>query len=209
MPLRAQGTSATPEEVELVSAIRDGDERAFTTAVEEHYGSMLAVAKAFVLSADMARQVLHDAWTAALGELDRFDGRTPLRPWLLRFVARLAAPLAAGPDHGTADAPAAAVEPGRFRGSGGAFPGHWRAYPRDWRTLPDEVRRGEGARRVVEAAVAALPVEQRAIITVRDIVGCDPHEACHVLELPEIVARRRLHQARCRVRAALERHFDA
>jgi RNA polymerase sigma-70 factor (ECF subfamily) len=208
MPLRAQGTSATPAEIELVTALRDGDERAFTTAVEHHYGCMLAVAKAYVLSTDTAKQVIHDAWTAALGELDGFDGRTPLRPWLLRFVVRCAAPLAAGPDHGSADAPAPAVEPGRFRESGGAFPGHWRAYPRDWRTLPGEVRRGEGSRRVVQAAVAALPVEQRAVITVRDVVGCSPHEACDILGLPEAVARLRLHQARCRVRAALECHFD-
>jgi RNA polymerase sigma-70 factor, ECF subfamily len=208
MPLSAERTAATQDELRLVAAIRDGDERAFASAVERHYGCMLAVAKAYVVAPAEAAQVVHDAWTAALGEVHRFDGRTPLRSWLLRFVVRLAAPLAAGPDHGSADAPAPAVEAERFRGSGGAFPGHWRAYPRDWRTLPEEVRRGEGTRRVVEAAVDALPVEQRAIITMRDIVGCGAHEACDILELPEAVARERLHQARCRVRAALERHFD-
>jgi RNA polymerase sigma-70 factor (ECF subfamily) len=208
MPLSAQRPTATTEEIRLAAAIRDGDERAFTTAVERHYGCMLAVATAFVLSPDTAAHVVHDAWTEALDQVERFDGRTALRPWLLRFVVRLAAPLAVGLDRGTPDARAPAVDRERFRGGGDAFPGHWRAYPRDWRTLPDDVRRGESARRVVEAAIASLPVEQRAIIAMRDIAGCAHREACDVLEVPEDIARERLHRARCRVRAALERHFD-
>jgi RNA polymerase sigma-70 factor, ECF subfamily len=200
--------AATNEEIELVGAIRDGDERAFTSAVEQHHGRMVAVARAFVLAPDTATEVVHDAWSAALGALDQFDGRTRLRTWLLRFVVMLAAPLAPAPDGGSPDAATPAVDPVRFRGAREAFPGHWRAYPRDWRALPQDVLRDEGTRHVVEAAVAALPVEERAIIAVRDIAGCPAHEACHVLDLPDAVARERLHQARCQVRAALERHFD-
>jgi RNA polymerase sigma-70 factor, ECF subfamily len=208
MALSAQRTTATEEEIRLVAAIRDGDEHAFTSAVERHYGCMLAVAKAYVIAADTAAQVVHEAWIAALAEVERFDGRTPLRPWLLRFVVRRAAPLAAGPDGASPDPAAPAVDAERFRARDDAFPGHWRAYPRDWRTLAHEVRRGEDARRVVEAAVASLPFEQRAIIALRDIAGCAHPEACYVLEEPEDTARERLHRARCRVRAALERHFD-
>jgi RNA polymerase sigma-70 factor (ECF subfamily) len=206
--LSAHRIIATPEEINLVGAIRDGDEHAFTTAVERHHGCMLAVAGAFVLAPETAAQVAQDAWTAALGEVERFDGRTALRPWLLRFVVRLSAPLAPGPVGGDVDPAAPAVDAERFRDGGDAFPGHWRAYPRDWRTLADDVRRGEAVLRVVEAAIAALPVEQRAIIAMRDIGGCGHHEACEVLELAEDTARERLHQARCRVRSALERHFD-
>jgi RNA polymerase sigma-70 factor (ECF subfamily) len=208
MPLSAQRTTATPEEFHLVAALRDGDERAFTTTVERHYGCMLAVARAFVVARDTAAQVVHDAWTAALGEIDRFDGQTPLRPWLLRFVVRIAAPLAAAPDAGSPATAEPAVEPERFRGGRDGFPGHWRAYPRDWSAFPDDVLRTEGTRGVVEAAVAALPVDQRAIIAMRDIAGCSTDEVCDVLGLPDTVARERLHHARCQVREALERHFD-
>jgi RNA polymerase sigma-70 factor (ECF subfamily) len=208
MALSAQRSTATPEEIHLVAAIRDGDEGAFATAVERHYGCMLALAKAFVLAPETAAQAVHDAWTAALGELERFDGRTPLRAWLLRFVVRLAAPLAAGPEGEGPHAAATAVDAERFRGGGDAFPGHWRAYPLDWHTLPDDVRRGEAVRRVLEAAIAALPVEQRAMIALRDIGGCGHREACEVLEMAEDTAHELLHGARCRVRAALERHLD-
>lgn len=208
MSLSAERDTASPEEIELVAAIRSGDEQAFAVAVERHHRAMLAVAKAYVLAPDAATRVVHDAWLAALAETDRFDGSAPLRAWLLRFVVRLAAPLAARPDGHSPDVAQPAVDPGRFRGRADAFPGHWRAYPRDWRGLPDDVRRGHRAGGVVQAAVAALPVEQRAVLTMRDIVGCPPREAYAILELPEAVARDRLHQARCRVRAALERHFD-
>jgi len=208
MSLSSPQDTATPEELELVAAICSGDEDAFAAAVERHYRAMLAVANAYVVAADVAKQVVHDAWMAALAESDRFDGSTPLRAWLLRFVVRRAAPLAAQPDGNSPATAKPAVEPDRFRGRADAFPGHWRAYPRDWRALPDEVRRGQRARAVVEAAVEALPVEQRVVITLRDIVGCPPREAYDILELSDTVARDRLHQARCRVRVTLERHFD-
>jgi RNA polymerase sigma-70 factor, ECF subfamily len=208
MALRARTGSATAEEIQLVTAIREGDERAFTTAVDRHYASMLALARAYVLAPEAAMRLVHDAWVAALGEIGRFDGATPLRVWLLRLVVDRAAPLAARPDDAGPDTAPRAVDAERFRGRRDAFPGHWRAYPRDWRALPDEVLRGEGTRRVVEAAVETLPVDQRAVITVRDIVGCPSREACDVLELSDDAVRERLHLARCRVRAALERHFD-
>jgi RNA polymerase sigma-70 factor (ECF subfamily) len=208
MPRSAQDQTATAEEIELVAAIRGGDEQAFRTAVERYHAAMLAVAKAYVLAPETARQVVNTAWTAALAESDGFDGRTPLRCWLLRFVVGVAAPLAVRPDRGGADPASPGVDPERFRGSGDGFPGHWRAYPREWRALPEDVLRGEGVRRVVEAAVEALPLEQRTVVTVRDIAGCPAHEACDILALPDTVARERLHQARSRVRAALDRHFD-
>jgi RNA polymerase sigma-70 factor, ECF subfamily len=209
MPLSAQRTPATPEEIQLVAAICRGNESAFTTAVERHYAAMLTFAQAYVRAPDAAGEIVHGAWMAALAESERFDGGIPLRTWLLRFVARAAPPLATRADGAARGATQAAVDAGRFRDRGDGFPGHWRAYPRDWRALPDDVLRGARTRRVVEDAIEALPTEQRAVITLRDVLGCPLREACAVLELPEAAARDSVHRARSYVRAALERHFDA
>ena len=46
MARSAQDQTATAEEIELVAAIRGGDEQAFRTAVERYFVAMLAVAKA-------------------------------------------------------------------------------------------------------------------------------------------------------------------
>jgi RNA polymerase sigma-70 factor (ECF subfamily) len=208
MPLRVQDRAATAEEVGLVAAIRAGDERAFTTVVERHYAAMLALAKAYVVSPDTATQVVHDAWMAALAASDGFDGGTSLRAWLLRCVVRAAAPSTARRDGAGPETTQPAVDPRRFRDGDDAFAGHWRAYPRDWRTLRGAGLRGADVRRVVAGAVGSLPPYQRAVLTLRDVVGCSMGEACDVLELPEALARAHLHQARSRVRAALERHFD-
>jgi RNA polymerase sigma-70 factor, ECF subfamily len=208
MPLKLEDRTATAAEVALVAAIRGGEEQAFTTVVEGNYPAMLALAEAYVLRPDTAEQIVHEAFMAALAASDRFDGSAPLRTWLLRFVVRSAAPLAARPDGRGAGTARPAVDAERFRGRGDAFSGHWRAYPRDWRTLPEDIRRGDDARRVAEEAIEALPIEQRTVITLRDVMGCSPQEACAVLELAESDARECLHRARSQVRAALERHFD-
>jgi RNA polymerase sigma-70 factor (ECF subfamily) len=201
--------TATADDLGLVAAARAGDERAFATLVERHYGAMLALARAYDLPPAAAEEAVHGAFMRALAAGGEPDAGVRVRAWLLRFAARAAAPLAPAPKDPDRGGSPAAVDRDRFRGRGDAFSGHWRAYPRDWRALPDEVLRGPATRRVVEDALATLPVDERTAITVRDVLGCPPREACAVLDLGEADVRRRLHRARSVVRAALERHLDA
>jgi RNA polymerase sigma-70 factor, ECF subfamily len=64
-------------------------------------------------------------------------------------------------------------------------------------------------RALIEAAIAALPAGQRQVITLRDVEGWPSEEVCNVLQISETNQRVLLHRARSRVRAALERYFDA
>ena len=57
---------------------------------------------------------------------------------------------------------------------------------------------------MVDRAIAALPAGQRAVITLRDVVGCSSEEVCNVLDLSETNQRVLLHRARSKVRGALE-----
>ena len=52
-------------------------------------------------------------------------------------------------------------------------------------------------------AVQELPDAQRAVITLRDLVGFSAPEVCHLLEISEGNQRVLLHRARSRVRTAL------
>jgi RNA polymerase sigma-70 factor (ECF subfamily) len=52
-------------------------------------------------------------------------------------------------------------------------------------------------------AVDALSPDQRAVITLRDLVGLSATEVCDLLELTDANQRVLLHRARSRVRAAL------
>jgi RNA polymerase sigma-70 factor (ECF subfamily) len=204
----------SPEEVKLLARLRAGDERAFETLVNRHYGTMLAVAQAHVRSRAVAEEVVQEAWLGVLKGLDRFEGRSSLATWILRIVVNIAItrggrearsiPYASMAGEGDEHA----VEPGRFRGRGDAFPGHWRAYPADWHQLPEDALFQHETLRVTMDAIAALPAAQRAVITMRDVQGCAADEVCEVLGVSEGNQRVLLHRARSRVRDALERHLD-
>ena len=209
-----QERTASAEEVELLTRLRAGDERAFETLVGRYYGTMLAVARAHVSSRAVAEEVVQEAWLGVLKGLDGFQGRSSLATWIMRIVVNIAktrgvrearsVPYAALAPEGDQ----AAVEPERFRGAGEAFPGHWRAYPANWNSIPEEVLHERDTLRTAMAAIADLPPAQRAVITMRDVQGCRPEEVCVVLELTDGNQRVLLHRARSRVRAALERHLD-
>ena len=206
--------SAAAEEQELLERLRAGDERAFETLVERHYPTMLAVARHYVSSRAVAEEVVQDAWLGVLNGLDRFEGRSSLRTWILRILVNRAktrgardartVPFASIMPQGEE----AAVEPERFRGPDDPFPGHWRAYPGTWQRLPEEALADRETLEVVLTAIHRLPPPQRIVITMRDIQGCDPQEVCAALDVSEGNQRVLLHRARSKVRSALERHFD-
>jgi RNA polymerase sigma-70 factor (ECF subfamily) len=60
---------------------------------------------------------------------------------------------------------------------------------------------------VVEETIRGLPVQQRRVISLRDVEGWTSEEVCDLLDLTEGNQRVLLHRARSRVRGALERHL--
>jgi RNA polymerase sigma-70 factor (ECF subfamily) len=211
-------TESTPAlsggESDLLARLRSGDEQAFETLVERHYGAMVAVARTYVSSRAVAEEVVQDAWIGVLRGLEGFEGRSSLRTWIMRIVANTAmrrggAEARSVPFSSLAtEGEEAAIDPERFRGGDDAFPGHWRAYPGDWTGLPEEALLGRETLAVVTRAIEQLPEAQRTVITLRDIHGCGAEEVCAALDIAGPHQRVLLHRARSRVRAALERHFD-
>jgi RNA polymerase sigma-70 factor, ECF subfamily len=206
---------AAADEAALIARLRAGDERAFEDVVTRFYPAMLAVARGYVRSRSVAEEVVQEAWLAVLNGLDRFEGRSALRTWVLRIVANAAqtrgirearvVPVSSLQSEG--DGPT--VEPERFRGAGDPFPGHWWSYPTDWRTVPESKLLSQETLDIVKTAIDELPDLQRAVITMRDVAGCDSEDVCQMLEITEGNQRVLLHRARARVRTALERHLDA
>src|SRR6476469_9250464 len=137
------GVAGTAEESELVGRLREGDERAFEEAVDALYPAMFAVARGYVRVRSVAEEVVQDGWVAILDGLERFEGRSSLRTWVLQIVANIAR------DRGAREGrslPFSAlevseeeplVEPERFLRRGEPFPEGWKVFPTDWRTLPE------------------------------------------------------------------------
>lgn len=209
----ATGRDAAADAV-LLARLRAGDEEAFEALVTRHYATMLAVALTYVKGRSVAEEVVQDAWLGVIQGLDRFEGRSSLKTWILSILVNKAktrgvreartVPFTALAPEG--EEPAVPHE--RFRGPGDAFPGHWRAYPGNWQASAAAAVQDKETLRVVVEAIAALPLAQRTVIRMRDVEGYSADEVCAALDVSEGNQRVLLHRARSRVRAALEEHLD-
>jgi RNA polymerase sigma-70 factor, ECF subfamily len=207
-------TPVAADEAALVARLRDGDERAFEETVERFYPAMMAIARGYVRSRAVADEVVQEAWLGLLRGLDRFEGRSSLRTWVLQIVANIARTRAVREARSVpfssfeleGDEPV--VEPERFRGPDDPYPGHWKSYPTDWETLPEQQLLARETLEFVERAMEELPETQRIVITLRDMTGCSSEEVCEILSISEGNQRVLLHRARARIRAQLERHLD-
>jgi RNA polymerase sigma-70 factor (ECF subfamily) len=214
----SDGQRELPGDEELLAALRRGDEDAFRALVEAHGPFLMRLALAHVPSPAVAEEVVQDTWLGVLKGLDGFQGRSSLRTWIASILLNNARTrgqrerrtlpfsfLRRRHEEGR-DEPA--VSPDRFQSLRDQHPGHWARPPVEWDS-PDERLSAAEARRVLLEAIAALPLRQREVIALRDISGWSAEETCNALGLSETNQRVLLHRARSKVRAALERHFEA
>jgi RNA polymerase sigma-70 factor (ECF subfamily) len=195
----------------VLRLLRDGDERVFSALVDRWSGLMLRLARSHVESRAIAEEVVQDAWLTVLRSLDRFEGRSSLRTWVLGIVVNLARSRARAerrsitlPESGRP-----VVASTRFLAADHPrWPHHWAVEPTTWRTPEQELLAGE-TRKVILDAIDDLPAAQREVLVLRDLEGVTAADVCNILGLTDTHQRVLLHRARSRVRNALERYFAA
>jgi RNA polymerase sigma-70 factor, ECF subfamily len=207
---------ASEAESRLVEALSAGDERAFVEVVRLHAPSMLRLARLYVPSRAVAEEVVQETWLAVLAGIGRFEGRASFKTWLFRILTNRAQTSAAKEGRSVPfsalvgeeiDAAERSVEAVRFRGPGERFAYHWTSSPERWADLPEASLLSRETISIVERAAVALPPAQRAVITLRDIMGWDADEVCELLGISAASQRVLLHRARTKVRKALEQHL--
>ena len=167
---------------------------------------MLRMARGYVHTDAAAEDVVQETWLAVVKGIDGFEGRSSLSTWVFGILINIAR------RRGVRDArmvPFAALEeaepavdPARFLPADhDRWPGHWALPPEPW---PDAALETAEAMAELRAAVDALPEAQRAVVILRDMVGCTAEETCNALGLSDTNQRVLLHRGRSRVRAALE-----
>ena len=204
------------DDAELLAALRRGDRDAFVRLVDGWGPAMLRLARLHVPNHAVAEEVVQDTWLAMLHGLPRFEGRSTLRTWVFSILLnqartrgareRRVLPFAALRDRFEERRGEPAVPPERFQGRNGERPGWWAAPPGRWADPHEQLETRE-AHAVVQAAIASLPVRQREVIVLRDVLGLDAEEVCSVMGVSDGNQRVLLHRARAKVRAALERHL--
>jgi len=203
-------TSEPIDDQRAIALLRAGDEQAFEALVARHYATMMAVARTYVKSRSVAEEVVQEAWLGVLQSLDRFEGRSSLKTWIIAIVINKAKTRAVREGRSvpfTALGPGEpAVDPSRFRRRGEIYAGHWRESPSP---PPDVVTEDRETLRVAMRAIADLPPAQQTVIRMRDLEGSSADEVCSTLEISAANQRVLLHRARSRVRAVLEVHLSA
>ncbi len=198
------------DESDLVAALRAGDEAAFARLVDDWSRPMLMLARSFVSTQASAEEVVQDTWLAVLKGLDRFEGRSSLRTWVYRILVNTAKSrgvrehrtlpwsAVAGEDAGPS------LDPALFQDGG------WRAAPSSWPAevaVEASVLAGE-VRRELRTVLNTLPDRQRAVVTLRDVLGHSSEEVCTMLEISQANQRVLLHRARTAVRAGLATYLE-
>ena len=187
----------------LLERLRAGDEHAFAALVSRHDGALRRVARTFVRTDSAADDVVQETWLGVVRGLDAFEGRSSLRTWIFRILVNQARTRAVRdartlPFSALEEDDRPAVEPTAFDADG-----RWTSAPPRLDADPESGLLSAELREHLMGAVDALSPDQRAVITLRDLVGLSATEVCDLLELTDANQRVLLHRARSRVRAAL------
>jgi RNA polymerase sigma-70 factor, ECF subfamily len=209
---------ASTQELELVAALRRGDESAFTRLVTAHHSSLVRVARMYVGSHAVSEEVVQETWLGVLKGLDKFEGRCSLKTWIFQILINRAKtrgeregrmiPFSAMFD-AQSDPGEPAVDPSQFNENDPEWPGGWVTQPRDWGKTPEQTLLSKELRAVVQSAIETLPPNQKEVITLRDVQGWTSEEVCNVLGVSETNQRVLLHRARSKVRQILDQYFAA
>ena len=211
------GSKTALKEPELVQALRNGDETAFSSLMDQYHSRLMRVARTFVSSQAVAEEVVQETWLAVLEGIDRFEGRSSLKTWIFQILTNRAksrgqrehryvpfsdvsSPFGQEEDH--------AIEPEQFHATG-PLKGHWAISPTTWdEDTPERLLLSKESLLHIEKAIQALPTIQRQIMILRDIEGIDSEEICNIFQITPTNQRVLLHRARSKVRMALGQYLQ-
>ena len=191
------GTVGEPDDDALLRRHVEGDPEAFGRLFARHRDRLWAVALRTTGDPEEAADALQDALVSAFRRADSFRGDAAVTTWLHRIVvnacldrlrrrrARPADPLPDDPE---------VVAPDRSVGARTAL------------TDPADLAVDADRRRLVLAALAELPAEQRAAVVLVDMEGFSVDETAAILECAPGTVKSRCSRARARLLPLLAEH---
>jgi RNA polymerase sigma-70 factor (ECF subfamily) len=186
------------EEAALLERAQQGDRDAFWELAAPSMDAIYRLAMRLVRSEEDAEDVVQEAYLQALKAIGEFRGHSRFTTWVHRIAVNQALMKLRKrrSDVFSIDA-MEGTEASR--------------YPLrlvDWSesALNDIVRREAAG--VMEEAIAALSIDLRTVLVLRDINGLSNEEAAQSLDLPLGAVKWRLHRARTILRDRLSSHFS-
>ncbi|UQX89272.1 sigma-70 family RNA polymerase sigma factor [Jatrophihabitans telluris] len=190
---------------ELVDRLRAGDEVAFMDLVGRYQPQLIRLARSFVTRAETAEDVVQETWLALLTGIDRFEGRSSLRTWLLQICVNRARSTAVQEQRTLpVEQIGPVVDAEHFTESGA-----WTSPPTPWPDLAADAARDAELAARIRAAVEDLPPMQRAVVTLRDVEGLTGAQTCAVLSITDANQRVLLHRGREHLRTVITKAVSA
>ncbi len=185
-------TAQTAEEERLVAEAQRGSLDAFNRLVRAYERQVYNVALRVVGDVDTAEDVTQDTFLLAYRSLHQFRGGI-FRAWLLRIATNRCYDVLRA--RGRRPADSLDAEPFEIEPV-------WSAGGKPDETPEAFALRGELAI-LLERALTALPEEQRLVVLLADVQGCDYHEVAAATGAALGTVKSRLSRARARLRQAL------
>lgn len=176
---------------ELVNAARAGDRDAFRTLFQRYHRRAYSLAYGVVHNADDALDVVQDAFIKAHRYLDKFEGTSSFYTWLYRIVMNLAI------DHLRKHRKSRAVDfTDQTVTEDDAAVGDQDLLPRILGGHPGRALADKQIRIRIEAALAELSENHRAVLVMRELEGLSYEEMATVMGCSKGTIMSRLFHAR-------------
>ena len=170
------------DEAALVAAVRDGSDRAFNLLVDRHQRAVRAFLRRLLGNAAEADDIAQDTFLAAWTQIRSFRGETSVRSWLCAIAWRKAK----------------GAQRSWVRRRARDTVHHQRA------SAPAQAGSPIEDQLAVRQALLALPLEQRAAVTLCLVCGCSHSEASAIIGVALGTVKSRMVSGLKRMRSALE-----
>lgn len=184
------------EDAALVAFARRGHREAFRHLMQRSNQRLFRIARGVVRDDAEAEDVVQEAYAHAFARLAAFRGEASFTTWLTRIVLNEA--------YGRLRQRRPSVDIDSFAEAGlddqrvVAFPSRFGGED------PAAAASRAQVRRVLEAAIDALPEAFRIVFIMRDVEGCPVDETAAALGIRAETVKTRLHRARRLLRSALQ-----
>ena len=183
---------------QLVAKVQKGDSRAFDLLVMKYQHKIMGLISRYVHDADEVQDVAQEAFIKAYRALPRFRGDSAFYTWLYRIAINTAKNHLVSRSRRPPGSDVEVEDAEQFE-AGGAL--------RDIET-PETALFGAELKAVIEGAIAELPDDLRAAVTLREFDGLSYEDIAEVMDCPVGTVRSRIFRAReaidAKVRVQLE-----
>lgn len=190
-------------EARLIAAAQGGDTAAFEAIMRAHNRLLFRTARAILLNEADAEEIVQEAYLKAFLNLKRFAGESRIETWLVKITVNEAL------GRLRRRMPSAAIERATEAQMSAQTELHIPAVtPRPAASPEAAAAQGE-VRRLLEAAIDALPQAQRTVFMLRAVEEFSTEDTADCLGIPADTVKTRLHRAKLQLRRSLQRSAAA